>query len=64
MAMEVRQEIKDEIETVGMHSILIDESKENVGHEQLSICFRYVNDDEESPQDSGAFSQTDANERN
>ena len=30
-----------------MYTILIDECKDNAGHEELSTCFRYVNDDEE-----------------
>ena len=47
MAAAVRQQIKDQIERSGMYTILIDECKDNVGHEELSTCFRYVNDDEE-----------------
>ncbi|CAB3980675.1 Hypothetical predicted protein [Paramuricea clavata] len=46
MAMEVRQQIKDQIEKAGLYMILIDEFKDNASHEELSTCFRYVNDDE------------------
>ena len=30
-----------------MYTILIDDCKDKAGHEELSTCFRYVNDDEE-----------------
>ncbi len=47
MATEVRQQIKDQIERSGMYTILIDECKDKAGHEELSTCFRYVNDNKE-----------------
>ena len=47
MATEVRHQIKDQIERAGMYSMLIDECKDNAGHEELSTCFRFVNDEGE-----------------
>lgn len=38
----IKETIISEINTAGMYSILIDECKDNAGHEQLSICFRYL----------------------
>ena len=43
MATEMRHQIKDQIERAGMYSMLIDEYKDNAGHEELSTCFRFVN---------------------
>ena len=47
MAFEVRRTIKEQIDEAGMYSMLIDECKDNAGHEELAICFRFVNDSEE-----------------
>lgn len=48
MTTEVRMhEIKDQIERAGMCSMLIDECKDNAGHEGLSTCFQDVNDEGE-----------------
>jgi hypothetical protein len=44
MASEVRHVIEEQIDRAGMYSMLIDECKDNAGHEELSTCFRYVND--------------------
>ena len=40
----VRIKIKNEIDQARTYAILIDESKDNSGKEELSICFRYVVD--------------------
>ena len=42
----VRESIVSEINEAGIYSIMIDECKDNAGHEELSICFRYVKDGE------------------
>ena len=42
LAEEMRGKIKQEIDESGAFSILIDEYRDVSGHEQLSICFRYV----------------------
>ncbi len=44
MAFEVRRTIKEQINEAGMYSMLIDECKDNTGHEELAICFRFVNE--------------------
>ena len=38
----VRDMIISEINQSGMYSVLIDESKDNAGHEEMATCFRYV----------------------
>ena len=38
----LREVIVSEINEAGVYTILIDECKDNAGHEELSICFRYV----------------------
>ena len=43
MASEVRHLIEEQIDKAGMYSILIDECKDNAGHEELSTCFRFLN---------------------
>ena len=40
----VRMKIKNEIEQAKVYAVLIDESKDNAGKEELSICFRYLVD--------------------
>ena len=42
LADEVRHTIRSEIEASKMFALLIDECKDNAGHEELSICFRYL----------------------
>ena len=37
--------MKVNLEVAGTYSILIDECKDNAGHEELALCFRYVNQD-------------------
>ena len=44
IAAVLRGDIISEINDAGMFSILIDECKDNAGHEQLSLCFRYLKD--------------------
>ncbi|XP_028408662.1 zinc finger MYM-type protein 1-like [Dendronephthya gigantea] len=47
----------------GMYSMLIDECKDNAGHEELSTCFRFVNDEgqiEERFYDLARLKETDA----
>ncbi len=44
MASDVRHVIEEQIDRAGMYSMLIDECKDNAGHEELSTCFGYVND--------------------
>lgn len=44
MASEVRRHIKELIDQASMYSMLIDECKDNARHEELAICFRFVND--------------------
>ena len=64
MATEVRHQIKDQIERAGMYSMLIDECKDNAGHEELSTCFRFVNDEGEVQErfyELTRLKQTDAN---
>ena len=64
MATEVRHQIKDQIERAGMYSILIDECKDNAGHEELSTCFRFVNDEGEVQErfyELTRLKETDAN---
>ncbi|KAI6661489.1 Zinc finger MYM-type protein 1-like [Oopsacas minuta] len=39
---EVRHAIRSEIEASKMFAMLIDECKDSAGHEELSICFRYL----------------------
>ena len=38
----VQDMIISEINQSGMYSVLIDESKDNAGHEEMATCFRYV----------------------
>ena len=45
MASEVRHLIEEQVDKTGMYSMLIDECKDNAGHEELSTCFRFVNDE-------------------
>ena len=64
MATEVRHQIKDQIERAGMYSMLIDECKDNAGHEELSTCFRFVNDEGEVQErfyELTRLKETDAN---
>ena len=37
--------VKEKLELAGTYSLLIDECKDNAGHEELDLCFRYVNQD-------------------
>ena len=63
MASEVRHLIEEQIDRAGMYSMLIDESKDNAGHEELSTCFRFVNDEgriEERFYDLARLKETDA----
>ena len=57
MAFEVRITIKEWIDEAGMYSMLIDECKDNGGHEELAICSRFVNYSEEIEE---CFNETDA----
>ena len=43
LASAVRLNIITQIEKSAMYSILIDECKDSSGHEELGVCFRYVN---------------------
>ncbi|CAB4017828.1 Hypothetical predicted protein [Paramuricea clavata] len=45
MASEVQHVIEEQIDKMGMYSMVIDECKDHVGHEELSTCFRFVNDE-------------------
>ena len=38
----IREIIVQQINSAGMFSLLIDESKDNAGHEELATCFRYL----------------------
>ncbi|CAB4040240.1 Hypothetical predicted protein [Paramuricea clavata] len=63
MASEVRHLIEEQIDKTGMYSMLIDECKDNAGHEELSTCFRFVNDKgrvEERYYDLVRLKETDA----
>ena len=63
MASEVRHLIEEQIDKTGMYSMLIDECKDNAGHEELSTCFRFVNDEgriEERYYDLVRLKETDA----
>jgi hypothetical protein len=42
IAQLIREKMISEINEAGMYAILIDECKDNAGHEQLSLCFRYL----------------------
>ena len=44
LAYEVRHQIEKLLNSAGMYSMLIDECKDNAGHEELSTCFRFVNE--------------------
>ena len=62
MASEVRHVIEEQIDGAGMYSMLIDDCKDNAGHEELSTCFRYVNDEgriEERFYDLARLKETD-----
>ena len=37
--------VKEKLELAGTYSLLIDECKDNAGHEELALCFLYVNQD-------------------
>ena len=41
MASEVRGRIGEEVKSSLFYSLLMDKSKDNSGHEQLSFCIRY-----------------------
>jgi hypothetical protein len=63
MASEVRHLIEEQIDKTGMYLMLIDECKDNAGHEELSTCFRFVNDEgriEERYYDLVRLKETDA----
>ena len=45
LADETKWIVKVNLEVAGPYSILIDECKDNAGHEELALCFRYVNQD-------------------
>ena len=45
LADETKWIVKVNLEIAGTYSILIDECKDNAGHEELALCFRYVNQD-------------------
>ena len=47
IAFGVRRTIKEKIDEASMYSMLIDGCKDNAGHEELALCFRFVNDSEE-----------------
>ena len=44
LASEVRHLIEEQIDKAWMYSMLINECKDNAGHEELSTCFRFLND--------------------
>ena len=63
MASEVRHQIKESLDRACMYSMLIDECKDNAGHEELSTCFRFVNDEgqiEERFYELARLKETDA----
>ena len=63
MASEVRHLIEEQIDKAGMYSMLIDECKDNASHEELSTCFRFLNDEgriEERFYDLTRLKETDA----
>ena len=63
MASELRHLIEERIDKAGMYSMLIDECKDNAGHEELSTCFRFLNDEgriEERFYDLTRLKETDA----
>ncbi len=43
MAFEVRRKSRNRIDEAGMYSMLINDCKDNAGHEELAICFRFIN---------------------
>ena len=45
LADETKWIVKVNLEVAGTYSILINECKDNAGHEELALCFRYVNQD-------------------
>ena len=45
LADETKCIMKEKLELPGTYSLLIDECKDNAGHEELALCFRYVNQD-------------------
>ena len=45
LADETKWIVKVNLEVAGTYSILNDECKDNAGHEELALCFRYVNQD-------------------
>ena len=45
LAEEVRDIILGQVNKAGVYSLLIDESKDNAGHEELALCLRYVAND-------------------
>ena len=45
MASDVRHLIVEQIVKAGMYSMLIEECKDNAGHEELSTCFRFLKDE-------------------
>ena len=54
---------EEQIDKAGMYSMLIDECKDNTGHEELSTCFRFLNDEgrvEERFYDLTRLKETDA----
>ena len=54
---------EEQIDKAGMYSMLIDECKDNAGHEELSTCFRFLNDEgriEERFYDLTRLKETDA----
>ena len=44
MASDIQHLIEEQIDKAGMCSMLIDECKDNAGHEELLTCFRFLND--------------------
>ena len=45
MASDVRHLIEEQIDKAWMYSMLINECKDNAGHEELSTCVRFLNDE-------------------
>ena len=45
LADETKWIVRVNLEVAGTYSILIDECKDNAGHEELALCFLYVNKD-------------------
>ena len=63
MVSEVRHLIEEQIDKTGMYSMLIDECKDNLGHEELSTCFKFLKDEgriEERFYDLTRLKETDA----